>query len=559
MKISAVAKIAGAVVVGGFIAVIAVSMAGSEKLRVGGALYDRIVLGKDLIADILPPPEYIIESYLEATLALGDPASLKDRRTRLAQLRKEYDDRHAFWLKQDMDSAVRELLVKDAHTPADRFWGVIEAAFLPALEKGDMDAARSAYTKLTESYNAHRAKIEETVTAATRMNTAIEAEAAADARTTGIIVWSVSIAVLLAAMASVAGVLMGLVQPLNRLRLSMLELAAGHFDVVLSGIGRRDEMGDMARAVEDFKIKAIERSQSEARRDEEKSRALAEKRRGEMNTLAEKFEQTIGGIVDHVAASAAQLHDATESMTAGTREITAQTESVATASATASANVQSVAAATEELSYSIREIGGQVHRSQEVAAAAAAEADKTNDQVRGLAEAAGRIGSIVDVISQIATQTNMLALNATIEAARAGEAGKGFAVVAAEVKALAEQTAKATSEIGAQIAGIQELTQNAASFIAAIAKTTQEVSEIATAIATSVEEQGSATKEIARNVQEASTGTRIVTTNIGNVTTATQSSGQSAGQVLAAAGELSKQSETLKAEVSAFLRAVRAA
>ncbi len=350
----------------------------------------------------------------------------------------------------------------------------------------------------------------------------------------------------------------GIARPVVEIADTMRNLAQGGRDVAIPYLGRGDEIGGMAEALAVFKdnLKETERLRQE---QEEQKRTAEARRKAEMAELAERFEQAVGSIIESVASTSAQLRNAAEVMTEGARETANQTAAVASASATASANVQSVAAATEQLSYSIREIRDQVHRSHKIASDAAAEADKTNARVRELAEAAERIGGIVDVISQIAAQTNMLALNATIEAARAGEAGRGFAVVAQEVKALAEQTAKATTEIGQQITGIQDSTQNAATFIASIAKTTQEVSAIASAIASAVEEQGSATQEIARNVQEASAGTKDVVTNIDQVTKTSESSGAAASQVLSAATDLFQQSGTLKQEVQAFLRSVRAA
>ena len=222
MNISAAIKLAGAAVIGGIAAVIAVNAIGSHKLRVGGEVYTHIVAGKDLIGDILPPPEYIIEPYLEATLAVNDPANAKAHSDRLAALRKDFDERLAYWKEQDIDPAVRDLLTRQAAAPAAKFWSLTEGSLLPELEKGDMDAAREAYAALTQAYNAHRVKIDETVEAANKMNKAIEEDAAAQARTGDIIVWSVAGAVLLIAAASVFALLFGLVRPLNRLRASVV-------------------------------------------------------------------------------------------------------------------------------------------------------------------------------------------------------------------------------------------------------------------------------------------------------------------------------------------------
>jgi methyl-accepting chemotaxis protein len=250
MKISAAAKIAGAAVIGGLIALIVVNAAGSYKLRVGGEVYSRIVTGKDLIGDILPPPAYVIEPYLEATLAVHDPQNVKAHRERLTQLRKDYDERLAYWGQQEIDPAVRDLLAKDSAAPAAKFWALTENSLLPALEKGDMPAARDAYAALTEAYTAHRTKIDETVEAANRMNKIIETEAAAQARATDLATWSVAAAVLLIAAGSVYGMLFGLVRPLNRLKDTILELGTGNYGIQL-GLGKRsDELGAMAGALQ---------------------------------------------------------------------------------------------------------------------------------------------------------------------------------------------------------------------------------------------------------------------------------------------------------------------
>ncbi len=250
MKISNATKIAGAAVIGGFIAVIAVNTVGSYKLRVGGEVYSRIVAGKDLIGDILPPPAYVIEPYLEATLAVNDPKNVSVHHDRLVQLRKDYDERMAYWQQQDIDPAVRDLLVKEAAAPAAKFWSLTEGSLLPALEKGDADAARAAYAALTEAYNAHRTKIDETVAAANRMNKSIETEAASQARTTDWVTWSVATIVFLIAAGSVYGMLFGLMRPLNRLKDSILELGTGDYNANFTLGNRSDELGDMASALQ---------------------------------------------------------------------------------------------------------------------------------------------------------------------------------------------------------------------------------------------------------------------------------------------------------------------
>ncbi len=262
-------------------------------------------------------------------------------------------------------------------------------------------------------------------------------------------------------------------------------------------------------------------------------------------------------VVDVVASASTELRASSEGLSSTVEESSRQAATVAAASEQTSANVQTVAAATEELSASIGEISHQVTQSARVADKAVSEAESTNVQVKGLAEAAQKIGKVVELIKEIASQTNLLALNATIEAARAGEAGKGFAVVASEVKTLANQTAKATEDIAAQIANIQQATGGTVAAIESIRGTIDEISQIATAIASAIEEQGVATREIAKNVQQAAQGTQEVSTNITGVTRAAAAADEAAGQVMVAAADLSKQSETLRGEVDKFLADMR--
>lgn len=273
--------------------------------------------------------------------------------------------------------------------------------------------------------------------------------------------------------------------------------------------------------------------------------------------LADEFETNVVGVVESMRSAATELEASSESMASTAEETSRQSQSVAAAAEQATTNVQTVAAAAEEMAKSIEEIGRQVTQSSTIAGRAVDEADRTNTSVEGLAEAAHKIGEVVKLISDIAGQTNLLALNATIEAARAGDAGKGFAVVASEVKSLANQTAKATEEIAAQIAGMQEATKSTVDAIKGISSTIGEISEIAAAIASAVEQQSAATQEISRNVQEAAVGTQDVTANIASVNEAAAESGNTASQVLNAAKDLSSQGEALNTQVTSFLEAVR--
>jgi len=351
----------------------------------------------------------------------------------------------------------------------------------------------------------------------------------------------------------------GIIGPLSGLTSAMKELAGGNFGVVLPGLDRKDEVGDMAQAVETFKVKAEEKARDEAEAKVEQDLVAARQRKADMIKLADDFEGAVGEIVETVSSASTELEASANTLTSSAERAQELTTMVAAASEEASTNVQSVASATEEMSSSVNEISRQVQESARMAGEAVDQARKTNDRVSELSKAAARIGDVVELINTIAGQTNLLALNATIEAARAGEAGRGFAVVASEVKALAEQTAKATGEIGQQISGIQAATQESVNAIKEISGTIEKLSEISSTIAAAVEEQGAATQEISRNVQQAAQGTQQVSANITDVQRGASETGSASSQVLSAAKSLSGDSNRLKLEVGKFLNSVRAA
>jgi len=339
---------------------------------------------------------------------------------------------------------------------------------------------------------------------------------------------------------------------------TMKRLAAGDTRVDVPGRGRADEIGQMAESVQVFKDNMGETEKLRAEQAEMEKRAAAEKKTV-LETLASDFESAVGGIVQTVATAAADMQTAAQAMRVTAEQTSKRSTAVAAAADQASSNVQTVATAGEELSSSIAEIGRQVSSSTKIAGKAVDDAEQTNAKIQGLVAAAEKVGEVVKLINDIAAQTNLLALNATIEAARAGDAGKGFAVVASEVKSLANQTAKATEEIAAQIGGIQTATKDSVEAIRSIGKTIKEINEIATTIASAVEQQGAATQEIARNVQQAAHGTQDVSSNIGGVTEAAGETGSAASQVLGASEGLAKQADLLRQQVDTFLSRIRAA
>jgi methyl-accepting chemotaxis protein len=334
-------------------------------------------------------------------------------------------------------------------------------------------------------------------------------------------------------------------------------LGKGDLSAEVPHQGQKTEIGAMATTLQVFKEALI------AKKAADEAAALdaqAKIERGrKVDGITRDFESMIGEIVQTVSSASTQLEASASTLSATAERSQQLTTTVASASEEASTNVQSVASATEELSSSVNEISRQVQESARMASDAVGQARVTNDRVSELSKSAARIGDVVELINTIAGQTNLLALNATIEAARAGEAGRGFAVVASEVKALAEQTAKATGEISQQISGIQAATQDSVNAIKEISGTIEKLSEISSTIAAAVEEQGAATQEISRNVQQAAQGTQRVSANIVDVQRGTSETGSASSQVLSAAQSLSGDSNRLKLEVGKFLSSVRAA
>jgi methyl-accepting chemotaxis protein len=367
---------------------------------------------------------------------------------------------------------------------------------------------------------------------------------------------------------ALAGLLIGVVAgtmigrsvsvPVNELTAVMGDLAADNTEVTIRFTDNRDEIGQMARAVEVFRASAIEVKRLNALQ-QEADRKATEARAELLTTVAQQIETDIGAIARKMAAASAQVKGAAESLSSTATKASSQSATVASASEQASANVQTVATAAEELSASVTEISRQVTTSTEIAQRAVKEVENTNIKVQGLSDAAEKIGQVVALISDIAEQTNLLALNATIEAARAGEAGKGFAVVASEVKNLASQTARATEDISAQVLEIQDATQAAVEATLNIGKVIGEINEVANGIAAAIEEQGAATQEIARNVEQAAAGTQEVSSNITGVAQAANDTGGSARDLLEASETMDRDSTDLKQQVTDLANRIRAA
>ena len=458
------------------------------------------------------------------------------------KLRGEADDRDLLVVVSSLSSIVKRFLaaneeaVKTEQLKNDI---IINRTVKPAAEAADL--------------------MEATVEGAQKRAMTSKEEVIADTAQANRISLIMAIVVVISLIASVVFSFLGVSRPMTRLNGALGEMAGGNLDVVIPGASRGDEIGDLAKTVTVIRENAEQKAREEAEAKIKQDLVAAQRRKEEMIKLADDFEGAVGEIVETVSSASTELEASAGTLTTTAERAQELTTMVAAASEEATANVQSVASATEEMASSITEISRQVQESARMANEAVDQARTTNERVSELSKAAARIGAVVELINTIAEQTNLLALNATIEAARAGDAGRGFAVVASEVKALAEQTSKATGEIGQQITGIQAATQESVGAIKEISTTIEKLSEISSTIAAAVEEQGAATQEISRNVQQAAQGTHQVSSNITDVQRGAGETGSASLQVLSSAQSLSSDSNRLKLEVGKFLSSVRAA
>ena len=457
------------------------------------------------------------------------------------QLRGEADDKSLLDVVSSLDSIVKRFLaVNDDVVKTEQLKADIGARALKSAGEAT-ELMETAVSTAQENNRAAKEQVSAQVAWANRLNVGM------------------AIVVMGSLIGAMAFSFLGVARPMTRLNGALGEMAGGNLNVVIPGAGRGDEIGDLAKTVTLIRENAEQRARDEVKAKLKQDEILAGQRRLEMVRLADQFEGAVSEIVETVSSASTELEASASTLTATAERSQELTTMVAAASEEAATNVQSVASSTEEMASSITEISRQVQESARMAGEAVEQARTTNSRVGELSKAAARIGDVVELINTIAGQTNLLALNATIEAARAGEAGRGFAVVASEVKALAEQTAKATGEIGQQITGIQAATQESVNAIKEISGTIEKLSEISSTIAAAVEEQGAATQEISRNVQQAAHGTQQVSSHIPDVQRGASETGSASSQVLSAAQSLSGDSNRLKLEVGKFLNSVRAA
>lgn len=543
----------GIVLAIGFTAVVSTSLYALRELKVGGPLYSDIKLGNDLIADILPPPEYVIEAYLQATLAMREPDQLAAHGERLVQLRKDYDERKAYWTASSLSADLKTALVQKSDAEVQKFWKVLSDQLLPALKGKDMAGAERAYAQVKDAYTAHRAVIDSIVESANKQNADMEKLAADRDSSILYVLLGVSAAVLAFIAAGLLGVALGVVRPIVRMTDTMQKLATGDLVAAIPFAHRQDEIGSMAGALEVFKRGAVENSRlREDQLRKEQEAALA--KRGALHQMAETVERETGRSVDSASVASQGVERVASSLSEIARSLSMESQAVASASTQALGSSQTVSAAAEQLSTSIRDIATQVARTSTVTKSAVAGREQARSTIQALAGAVKKIAEVSDLIGGIAGQTNLLALNATIEAARAGDAGRGFAVVAAEVKSLSDQTAKSTEEIGRLIAEIQASTQAAVDAVETMGGHIVEIDGVATSVAAAMDQQDAATRAIARSISESASAAREVSAKIANVSRDAASVNERATEVRQAITGMAANLEQLR---SVVVRTVR--
>jgi methyl-accepting chemotaxis protein len=533
MKLTIARKLTGLVVITlvGFLVFGVLAYYTLDTVKVNGPYYANIVQSKDVIADVLPPPEYLIESYLVVLQMLEetDPAVLKELVQKSHQLRQDYEGRHDYWVTNLPEGDVRSALVERSYEPAMEFLKVRDDQFIPAVLKGDRATARElADGILKAKYEEHRREIDNVVRVAGERNKSDEQTARTVVHRGSVML--VALGLLIAAAAFLIGIYVSrsIVRAVNEVVRVARSMSSGDLTAT-AHVTNRDELGDLADA---------------------------------MNRMGEALQSVlahIGRKADALAQSSEALTTLSRQMSGTAEETSSQANLVSVGSEQVSKSVQTVSGAMVQMSASIKEIAKNTSEAARVATLAAKEAETTNSTVGKLGESSVEIGNVIKVITSIAQQTNLLALNATIEAARAGEAGKGFAVVANEVKELAKETAKATEDISQRIEMIQSDTMASVTAIGQISTTIQQINDISNAIASAIDEQATTTGEIGRNLREAARGTTEIASSILSVADAARSTASGSAETQISAGQLAHMSAELQGLIGRFKYAKDAA
>jgi methyl-accepting chemotaxis protein len=555
IRIAVALYVFGAAIAVGILAAIIIGAVAVSRVQVGGPMYTRLVQSKDLVADILPPPEYVLEAYLEATLALHRAKPIAESHARLTELRKQYDERHQYWQDSDLERALRDKLTVTSHAPVMKFWSAVEQGLLPALERGDEATANSAYADVTRAYQAHRSVIDEIVADADTVNNAIEAESTHQEHAA--LAWVTSlVAVLLALVgAGIICLIRQVVRPILRLTDEMKELSSGNLNVEIDDQCRAEEVATMATAVQVFKRNALalkgtevqaaaqrqaiaeqQRTTEEERRCNEAERVAAagqvrhivdrlgaglaslahgdlsyriteefaaefKKVQDDFNAASGQLQETIGAIVSAVS----DVSSAAAEISASTTDLSQRTEEQAASLEETSAAMEEIAATVRRNAENARQADASAGRAREVASRGGQVVAKAVEAMAQIEGSSGRISDIIGVIDEIARQTNLLALNAAVEAARAGDAGRGFAVVAAEVRSLSQRASQAAKDIknlivasNGQVHEGVGLVNQAGAALTEIVESIKDVAEVVSGIAAASTEQTVAIEHVSK-------------------------------------------------------------
>ncbi|WP_435418388.1 HAMP domain-containing methyl-accepting chemotaxis protein [Parerythrobacter aurantius] len=539
------------------LATLLVGAVGVSTIRFGGPLHRENEEINTYIADILPPPQYIIEPYLEATLAIRGEGDFEEHRLHLRHLREEHDERTEYWQGSSIDASLRKQLLDKAGAESDQFWNELDNAFLPALARNDRAAAERSYQRLSAAYERHRAQIDIAVKAALAQQKRIHDQAADSTRNYVAIIGALALALAALLLTGLRFVRRRVVMPLGRIARSITRVVDGDLVTEIEVPRHQDEVAEVAAAIEVFRQRSVEKLEHQAQLQREREQASAERTR-ELLALADRIETGIGAIVNDFVASSGRLRESATALASSAEQSAKQSGEVSKAISETAEGVTAAASASDEFALTIGEISKQASSSADLARNSTEAAAQADAKILSLDAAADEAGKVIEMISTIAARTSLLALNASIEAARASEAGRGFAVVASEVTELARQTSQSSDQVAALIKAIQETSDSSVEALGAITNRLAQLEISSTAIASAVDQQACSGQEMARSIDRAASGADVVAQNVRHLHDAARMTGDVSAEVLAASTDLERQAGELSRQIGQFVRQIRA-